>query len=319
MPRKGPGGGFMFEKHQIYFFSVGGAFSGFLSWAVSAWLPVLFVIPQEEYRIVERLDAICISIAICIFAVFLSYYGHRKMVLILHVIIGVACGFVSGILSSSALENVRPFLRIMHIEILTPICAWFLTGALIGAAIGIIKHYSLLRILLSVAGGSIGALVGGSILTWLGQVIPYMAPVIGLIVTGLFISLFSASASRLAQRATLRLIVSESGPVMEYLSGKNDGKWKLNSKKSYTVGNDGNTGGKYQIFVPDPALSPRHVMIAAENGKFRISACGDCDPNGNIVDVQLYERGKFLDIPNGCILRDGMQVRIGASRFLFQR
>ncbi|MEW6212704.1 MAG: hypothetical protein AB1631_30545, partial [Acidobacteriota bacterium] len=183
-------------EEKLYKTSLIGALGGLLAWAARSLLP-LFIpalqnLPQELYWISDFLDLTLIGMFIG--ALYISFDEHieTQQFSIWQVVAGAVGGLVAGAVGGWLLQWLE---QKWAGQWFVPILAWAITGATIGLVTGAIRHHlSPRRSLMSLLGGSVGAIIGGGISMSLGERVPYLTHALGLMIAGAGVAFGSTTA-----------------------------------------------------------------------------------------------------------------------------
>jgi len=312
----------MVQKHSVYYMTLIGAISGFVTWGVGVWIPVLCTIKQEYYFILETIDSILISFFISTFCIIYNQLNKNKRLITVYIIIGAAIGCFSGVISRIFLYMIHNYILYKNISSLIIIIDWAVVGSFIGLTVGIIRYgFLLYRVFLSTTGGFLGAAIGSTALLVPNEHLTYLSHVLGLITTGSFIAFSSSYAVDIMNKATLKYIDSNNKEVNEYFKNtQRPAEWFLFFKKKYFIGNDDQNRNDRFIHIPDSELTRSHVYIdGSKEGLFKIKAHNNNRKPDNKIMSVCFINGTDSPhgVPDNSELNDGVLIKIGKTLFQF--
>jgi hypothetical protein len=331
------------DNELRYRMCVAGAFSGLITWFIGVWIPfvvtlpegdqrmtlalnrsllvaILGMVPKDDHWIIEVLDSTLMGLFIGTFYVVLisrllrdDNSGAKTFERIL---IGASGGSLAGALG--VVMSFRPrWLWLSGWPRIGVVVAWSLTGCCLGLLIGLIRYKWFLRyVFLSMAGGLIGATLGCFVLLVGGEFVPHFRSV-GLILTAMFICLFSTSAVTVARRATLKFLDSKDPAVEQLFRGR---EWDLLQNVTYVFGSNLRPHVGVHIFniqIKDRRMWDRHALIEWSEGAFRVRPSDEnSDQYG--TPIQPLEAGNPTAVVKGKHeLKHGQEILMGQTRFLF--
>lgn len=309
----------MKREEILYRMIVAGSFAGLLSWFIGVWVFAFITLPEEHQWIAEMIDSGLIGLLIGTACILIAEKlknrpasAGRTLLLTLNGLFWGGLAGMAGVLLSHVIRDQW----MKEWPVAGILLAWCLTGAFIGLAMGIIRYMTLIpHILLSLLGGLVGAVLGGGILISLGERIPYLTRAGGLMLTGLFICLFSTLAAGLARRAKLSFLGSGDATANRVLTGR---EWELLPRRKILFGRmmRGPDGVDY-IQVPDREMCQQHAWIEWYEGDFKISA-HEANINPDHMPIWKLEAGLPPEMVIGQrTLNSGDEILMGRSRFAF--
>jgi hypothetical protein len=268
----------MSRRMRAYYYAVLGAIGGLLAWRISDTLGLSFT-PNLylSEAIVGALMGLCVGLLIGATegAVTLSPARALRASLFTGPL-GLAAGAIGLPLSELAFQLAGG-------EIIGRVLGWGMFGLLIGLAEGLTGKTQLWK---GALGGLLGGMLGGALLEgarrWLND--PVIGKAAGLVLLGASVGAFIALITVLLSKAWL-----------EVASGKLKGaefildKFMSPHGPSAIIGSD---ALKSDIALPDPDISPQHVMLTGAGTHFNIK---DLSLAGTYVNNHKIEFASLTD------------------------
>jgi Mg-chelatase subunit ChlD len=323
----------MSSHEQLYRMSLIGATAGFLSWAIGVWIPIWMTLPQEQYWLVELIEAGLIGF----------FFGVMCMAFDVHVTVK-GLSWNSGLLifggavlcCAAALLAVILFAFAIAEQLkgsppwLITISEWSMVGVSIGFVIGFLKYRFLWRhLLFTTLGGAVGAIGGGILLALGGERIPYVTNGFGLVLMGLGIAYCSTKAVKLMGKGALTLELVEAAcpeSVVEYFKNRPQ-EWVILNGDRILFGKalQNEKAGRF-VHVPDETMEDLHGYILQSEGKFylephpsNLKPTHDGEPAPSRLRVKHPAKGaSWIALEKDNLeLEDGDLVQLGETYFRF--
>jgi Mg-chelatase subunit ChlD len=312
-------------EEKLYKTSLIGALGGLLAWAVRAVLPVfiprLQSLPQELYWISDFLDLALIGVFIG--ALYISFDEHieTQKFSVWQVAAGAVGGLASGAAGGWLLQRLG---QKWAGHWFVPLLAWAITGATIGLVTGAIRHrLSLRRSLLSLVGGSVGAIIGGGIWLALGEWVPYLTHALGLMIAGAGVAFGSTLAMRLMRNALIKFAGSDDPRIASYFEERNQ-EWELVRGDRYLWGQSPAVpkSGKYNEYIhsPDENMAVWHAEVLEENKSFYLvphEKNTAPPPDGTLYPLYISRSQQEIKVIKKERLESGDEIRMGNTKFIF--
>jgi len=307
-------------NQNLYFMSLVGALAGLASWAIGVWIPIVWPMAQENYWLAESINLVLIGLLIGAFCIAFADHWSDKGKTVMRPVVGALGGALAGILSSLTSNTIHlSLLQQNQFPWWLVTLGWLLNGAFAGATIGFIKYGFLMRrVLLSMLGGGFGAGLGGTVLHFGGEFLPYLAHAVGLVLTGGGISFGSTYAVRVLRGGALKLARMDDPHVAEVFSGKQQ-EWELLSNDYYLFGKALTAKVRQYIHIPDVYMANYHAYIYESNRVFYLKAHEENqDASGKpVFALNRKRRNSIIEIINAVALEDGDEILMGRTWFLF--
>jgi hypothetical protein len=306
-------------SQSLYFMSLVGGMAGLFSWALATMATALIGV-QETPWLSDSISAIALGGFIGGLTVGFSdwWSGHRVMVrwIVSGTLIGMCAGLIAGLIqipfTRRLAENYPVFARLL---------TWMIAGSFIGLGLGLRWiDVNRLRAAHALAGGMLGATVGGTIFAGFGNSIPDLSLALGFLLTGVGIS-FGITFAPILLRDGLIQFVSSSDPRAQSKYGRSRKQWEVQDGDSYVIGSQTQDSSQtryrpeIKIFIPDAAIAARHARLYGKEGRFYLARHADAAGRAALARYVLRVGGKT--VTGFQELHDADDILIGRTALSF--